>query len=159
MTFQTRTVIGAVLAPLMMLAATPVLAAERTDHDPSVVEQRNTDRGTDVAIDTTAADPLRVVEPGVSDRTDVRRPDRVTDRVADRVSDRVVDRITDHRRCDRRDVRVEACCPDRPVDRIPERCLDDERPHDVNVRQLIWRLIKAQQWEKLWQLLHRLGVI
>jgi hypothetical protein len=43
------------------------------------------------------------------------------------------------------------------VDPQPRRCPD--RPDEFNVRQLIWRLIKAGEWRKLFHLLHRLGII
>lgn len=32
-------------------------------------------------------------------------------------------------------------------------------PEVVNVRQMIWRLIKAGEWRQLFQLLQRLGII
>lgn len=41
----------------------------------------------------------------------------------------------------------------------PRRCLHDDRPHDFDVRKLIWRLIKAGEWKKLFRLLHWLGLI
>ena len=43
----------------------------------------------------------------------------------------------------------------------PRRCLHhpNDRPHDLNVRQLIWRLIQAHEWQTLFRLLHWLGVI
>ena len=86
-------------------------------------------------------------------------PDRATDvrPVTDRARDRVTDRPTD--RCRPADFDRRVCCPDRPVDDRPERCRDDVRPHDVNLRQLIWRLIEAHEWEKLFQLLHRLHIL
>jgi hypothetical protein len=37
-----------------------------------------------------------------------------------------------------------------------DRCPSTEA---VNVRQMIWRLIKAGEWRQLFQLLHRLGII
>jgi hypothetical protein len=43
------------------------------------------------------------------------------------------------------------------VDPQPRRCPD--RPDDVNIRHLIWRLVKAGEWRKLFHLLHRLGII
>lgn len=39
----------------------------------------------------------------------------------------------------------------------PDRCPD--RPDQVNIRQLIWRLIKAGEWRMLFHLLNRLGII
>jgi hypothetical protein len=38
-----------------------------------------------------------------------------------------------------------------------ERC--QNRDGEVNVRQLIWRLINAGEWRQLFHLLHRLGII
>lgn len=59
-------------------------------------------------------------------------------------TDRVVDRQTDRHRC---------------VDFVTDRrCIDDRHPH-VNIRHLIQRLINAGEWEKLFRLLHRLGII
>lgn len=43
------------------------------------------------------------------------------------------------------------------VDPRPERCPD--RPDQVNIRQLIWRLIKAGEWRMLFHLLNRIGII
>ena len=68
-----------------------------------------------------------------------------TDRATGRVTDRVTDIVTDRYRC-----------RDAVTDR---RCLDDRHPHDVNLRALIHRLINAGEWEKLFRLLHRLGII
>jgi hypothetical protein len=78
--------------------------------------------------------------------------DRVRDRVRDREIDRrCIDRVTDRTRC----------CLDRPVDyRVPDWCRDRVPPEvDFNIRHLIWRLIHAGEWEKLFQLLHRLHII
>lgn len=85
------------------------------------------------------------------------------DRPADQKVDRVRERLTDRRPVlDRRSDRIDEPEVDGPIDRCrivdnPRRCLDDERPHDINVRHLIWRLIKAHEWEKLVRLLHWLG--
>ena len=91
-----------------------------------------------------------VDEPAVVDLVDRPvdvRPPEVTDRsteVRDREIDRVRDRETDRYRC---------------VDFVNDRrCIDDRHPH-VNVRHLIQRLIHAGEWEKLFRLLHRLGII
>ncbi len=80
-----------------------------------------------------------------------RTRDRITDRIRDRADVRCVDRVTDRIRC----------CPDRPVDyELPEWCRHHEPPEtDVNIRQLIWRLIHAGEWGKLVRLLHRLHLI
>ncbi len=37
-----------------------------------------------------------------------------------------------------------------------DRCVN---PEVVNLRQMIWRLIKAGEWRQLFQLLQRLGII
>ena len=85
-------------------------------------------------------------------------PDPVTERVTDEVTDRPTDRITD-----KVTDRVTDRPTDRPIDRCltsadnQRRCLDDHHPHDLNVRQLIWRLINAHEWQKLFRLLHWLG--
>jgi hypothetical protein len=87
---------------------------------------------------------------GVTDRvgtpTEV-EPER--DRVRTRSEVRCVDAVTDR----------PGCCPDRPVDfRVPEWCRDHEPP-EINIRQLVWRLIHAGEWEMLFRLLHRLHII
>lgn len=110
-----------------------------------------------VAAQEIATDRTGDVPPVVDDQVD-EAPDRATDRrPSDRRTDRVTDRPTD--RCRPADFDRRVCCPDQPVDDLPERCRDDERPHDVNLRKLIWRLIEAHEWEKLFRLLHRLGII
>lgn len=81
-----------------------------------------------------------------------RQQNRVADRPVDRVTDRARDRLSD--RCAEFDRLSDVCCPDRSVDRITDRC-----PDHLNVRHLIWRLIKAQEWEKLFRLLHRLHIL
>ena len=97
--------------------------------------------------------------PVVADLAADNGSDRVTDirPVTDRAGDRVTDRPSD--RCRPADFDRRVCCPDRPVDDRPDRCRDSERPLDVNLRQLIWRLIEAHEWEKLFQLLHRLHIL
>ena len=98
--------------------------------------------------------------------TDAER-DRVRDQDRTRIDERPVDRPTvePERERDRhrvRDARCSdevtdaRCCPDRVVDTA--RCRDAEPP-EVNIRKLIWRLIFAQEWRKLFQVLHRLGII
>lgn len=82
----------------------------------------------------------RVVDERVAVETVDRAVDRPVDRPVDRVSDREVDRYR---------------CVDFVTDR---RCIDDRHPH-VNLRHLIQRLINAGEWEKLFRLLHRLGII
>lgn len=95
---------------------------------------------------------------------DERGTDAVTERVTDKPADRPADKPTD--RCLQR-LTDRGCVDhrpsDHPVDRClavaenDRRCLDDHRPHDFNVRKLIWRLIHAHEWEKLIRLLHWLG--
>ena len=101
------------------------------------------------------------VHDGVSDETVEPDVDPLRDRVRDRVTDRPIDREVD--RCVQE--RVDRRCPsDHEVDRChhvadnDRRCID-HKPHDVNVRKLIWRLIHAQEWEKLFRLLLRLGIL
>ena len=105
---------------------------------------------------TTDKATVRAVE--VADRpVDVARDHRV-DRVTDRPNDEVVDRPR-HRPTDE--------ITDRPVDRCDhrrfaaahERCVDDHRDHDVNIRKLLHRLFHAGEWAELVRLLHRLGWI
>ena len=104
--------------------------------------------------DDRASDSQEVVDVATDNSSD-----RVTDirPVTDRARDRLTDRPSD--RCRPADFDRRVCCPDRPVDDRPDRCRDGERPHDVNLRQLIWRLIEAHEWEKLFQLLHRLHIL
>ncbi len=121
-----------VLAALMMvLGALPGLAREVTSDDRGAVNQVAVDRPLDRPVDVRPVDPVPVV-------------DRPVDRVQDRETDRVRDRETDGYRC---------------VDLVTDRrCIDDRHPH-VNIRHLIQRLIDAGEWEKLFRLLHRLGII
>lgn len=105
----------------------------------------------------------------VTDAVPVDKFEEATDVVSDRLDDQEVDRVratrTDHRPAvDRPSDRIIEREVDRPIDRCHprivdnlRRCLDDERPHDINVRHLIWRLIKAHEWEKLLRLLQWLG--
>jgi hypothetical protein len=83
--------------------------------------------------DRSVGDVVDVIEPTV-DRAEYTEVDR--QRVRDRETDRYwcVDVVTDRR------------------------CIDDRHPH-VNVRHLIHRLIQAGEWEKLFRLLHRLGIV
>jgi hypothetical protein len=79
-----------------------------------------------------------------ADRPADRAQAQLVDQPVDRPSDRVTDRSTDRYRC---------------VDFVTDRsCVDDRHPH-VNIRHLIQRLINAGEWEKLFRLLHRLGII
>ena len=141
------------LAVIVGLMATSLAAGAReTDRMPDsdhvdVTDSTIADRAParDVPADRPSDRPV--------DRATDRASDRVTDRPSDRVTDRPVDRVTD-RPSDHR-----------PLDRCvvvadnPRRCIDHAPEHDVNIRHLIWRLIKAQEWEKLFRLLHRLGLI
>ncbi len=86
----------------------------------------------------------RIVDARVAVETVDRTVDRPVDRPVDREIDRVRDREVDRYRC---------------VDFVTDRrCIDDRHPH-VNIRHLIQRLIHAGEWEKLFRLLHRLGII
>jgi hypothetical protein len=146
-----------VLAALMMvMGALPVLANDRlADERPAVTAtdrpvrdrpardvpvDREVDRPAepDVAqVGGTAVDgPVDLPAPSVA----VPPSDRPSDPVIDRPADREIDRYR---------------CVDVVNDR---RCIDDRHPH-VNVRHLIQRLIEAGEWEKLFRLLHRLGII
>ncbi len=91
--------------------------------------------------------------------TDERVHIEQTDRPAevDRATDRSTGQVTDRARpADRpADREVDRRCVDFVTDRS---CIDDRHPH-VNIRQLIQRLIHAGEWEKLFRLLHRLGII
>ena len=77
--------------------------------------------------------------------------------VRDQPTDRGVDRCI-QKRVDTR------CVTDHEVDKChhfadnDRRCID-HRPHDLNLRKLIWRLIHAHEWEKLFRLLLRLGIL
>jgi hypothetical protein len=129
---------------MMVAGALPSLADERAAHDravevPAVVDvvDHRSDRIVDQPVDPRASAP--VDEPAV----DSVRPE-VTDRPNDLVRDRETDRVRDRDRC---------------VDFVNDRrCIDDRHPH-VNIRHLIQRLINAGEWEKLFRLLHRLGII
>ena len=104
----------------------------------------------------------------VSDNVRDKPSDKVTDRITDRPGDKVTDRITDRptyrchprvndhpRRCVDKVPEPDRCDP-RKVDQA-RLCIDDHHPDDFNVRQQIWRLIQAHEWEKLIRLLHWLG--
>ncbi len=124
-------------------------------------------------IIATLAVGLMAALPGTALAEDATRGETVTrdhlgerplDRPVDRPTDKPIDRPTDQPtdRCIQR-LTDRPCVDDRPTDRCltaadhPRRCIEDERPHDFNVRKLIWRLIKAHEWEKLVRLLHWLG--
>lgn len=87
-----------------------------------------------------------------TDRIVDRPSDRAVDRSSDRITDRTRDRVRD--RCTEVDFVSDVCCPDQTIDRVTDRC-----HHEINLRQLIWRLIEAQEWEKLFRLLHRLHIL
>lgn len=87
--------------------------------------------------------PVRQVEVRAGADTD-RAVEPEVERPTDRPSASSVDRPVDRNRC---------------VDVVNDRrCVDDRHPH-VNLRHLIQRLIDAGEWEKLFRLLHRLGII
>ena len=121
-------------------------------------------RGGVVATDQVTDRPVDNPTDHPSDKPTDRPTDRPTDKATDRPTDKRNDRPTD--RCIQRLIDW-PCVDDRPTepptDRCltatdhPRRCVDDHRPHDLNVRQLIWRLINAHEWEKLIRLFHWLG--
>ena len=126
---------------LTMVAIMPLTAMAEDGSRDRVETDRVSDQPIDVADDRVADKVVDKARDRVDDNerdvrpvTDV-RPDRQIDREADRVTDRCHPRIVDNVR----------------------RCLHDDRPHDFNIRHLIWRLIKAHEWEKLIRLLHWLG--
>lgn len=128
----------------MAIVATMPLAALATERDAvrdQPVSDKVSDSVSDVPVDRPSDREVNKPDDRALDRTkDVRpgadvRPDRQIDREVDRITDRCHPRIVDNFR----------------------RCLHDDRPHDLNIRHLIWRLIKAHEWEKLVRLLHWLG--
>ena len=136
---------AAALAALMMVfGALPGLARDGATDD-RVVGDREVVDVVDRPVDreTEPSDHARSIDPVPVDIVD-RPSDRPVDRVRDRETDRVRDRETDRYRC---------------VDFVTDRrCIDDRHPH-VNIRHLIQRLINAGEWEKLFRLLHRLGIV
>ncbi len=122
--------------------------------------------GTALAEEGTRGDAIATDH--VTDRHVDKPVDRPTDKPTDRPTDKPVDRPTDKPvdRCDQR-LTDRRCVDDTPIDHPTDRCLavtdharrciDDEHPHDLNIRQLIWRLINAHEWEKLVRLFHWLG--
>ena len=129
--------------------------------------------GTALADDDTRGDaaPVEVESDRPADKVTDQPSDRPSDKPTDRPTDRCVQVAVDRRcvddipndRCltaaeiDRRCIDVQPtdrCVVDAVNDR---RCVDDHRPHDINIRKLIWRLIHAHEWEKLVRLLHWLG--
>ncbi|MGI9610525.1 MAG: hypothetical protein ACR2NL_09570 [Acidimicrobiia bacterium] len=106
----------------------------------SALADRGSDRGGSQPVDSAV----------VVDGSSARPADKVTDRPSGKPSDRVTDRPTD-RRVDR--------CHELVTDQLRRDCITDKRPHDLNIRQLIYRLIHAGEWAKLVRLLHWLGWI
>lgn len=97
------------------------------------------DRGSDVAVYlVTDAEPTDIARDGPADAPSVPAPDLVGDRAADRITDR----------CDLRRFAAEH-----------DDCVTDRFANDVDIRQLIHRLIHAGEWAKLVRLLNRLGWI
>ena len=134
-----RGIAVAVAALMVVFGALPGLAADRPTGERASVESidRPAERPTQ-QTDAPAIDVDQSRTDGPSDR--VSPPARPVDREVDQVTDRDVDRY----RC---------------VDVVTDRhCVDDRHPH-VNVRHLIQRLINAGEWEKLFRLLHRLGIV
>ena len=122
----------ALAALMMVFGALPGMAREGAT-DERVVGDREVVHIGDRPVESRSVEPVSV---DAVDRPSDRPVDRETDRVRDRESDR-------HR------------CVDFVTDR---RCIDDRHPH-VNIRHLIQRLINAGEWEKLFRLLHRLGIV
>ena len=133
---RNRIVAGMIVASLVVAIPMSAFADDRRPSDGATARpvEVATDRPVDVVRDHSVS--------------------RVTDRPGDRVIDRPLDRPTDE-------------ITDRPVDRCDhrrfaaahERCVDDHRDHDLNIRELIYRLIHAGEWAKLMRLLHWLGWI
>ena len=102
-----------------------------------------------VALLATSVAPALADEP----TRDVPVRDVVVDEPASDVAkDEPVDTVVD----DSVGHAVDRC---RVTDVVTDRCHAVDRPHDINYRTLIIRLIKAHEWEKLLRLLHLLGVI
>jgi hypothetical protein len=129
---------------MMVFGAMPGLAGERTSDDRVAqdapvadVSDRPVVRPSEARSDASSDRPADIAPVDIAD------PPADRSQPSDRVTDRPVDREVD-RRC---------------VDFITDRsCIDDRHPH-VNLRHLIQRLINAGEWEKLFRLLHRLGII
>ena len=142
-----RTITTALLA-IAVFAASPLSA---------LATEASVDAGVRISSDV-AVDIDRPVD-AESDRPADRETDTQTDRPSDGDIDRPTDRPSDGDidRTDETDetdeVRHRCLLTDNP-----RRCLHD-RPHDFDIRHLIWRLIKAHEWEKLFRLLHWLGWI
>ena len=137
----TRRILVAILAALLaMTTAVPAIAQDRdVARDAAVTDAPSETPQTDVVVTHPAeTDPAQ---------TDPAETDAAQDDVADRPTDRclAIDLVSD------------VCCLDRPSD--PRPCNTVDRPHDINYRLAIIRLIKAHEWEKLLRLLHFLGVI
>ena len=152
--------IAVVVAALMMvLGALPGLADDRVTDEHAQVDQidRPVERPSDRPLDRPSDRPTDSPVDRPVDRPTDRPSDGPTDQVPDRPADRPVDEVrpTD-RQVDRPvDREVDRRCVDFVTDRS---CVDDRHPH-VNIRHLIQRLINAGEWEKLFRLLHRLGII
>ena len=138
-----RLLIATLAAGLIAALPGTALGQDRAESDVTV-----TDRVSDSPID-------RPIDRPTEKPSDL-PSDKPTDRPTDKPIDRCLQPHTD-RRC------VDDKPTDRPVDRClaaadhPRRCVDHHHPHDINVRQLIWRLINAHEWEKLVRLFHWLG--
>ena len=142
------------LTPALIAALSGSALAADGEVTDVAVRDDVTDRATDEVIDL----PTDVVTDRPTDVLTDRPTDVVTDRPTDTPNDRCRQKLID-RRC------VSDRPTDRPVDRClltadhPRPCIDDHRPHDLNYRKLIWRLIHAHEWEKLVRLLHALGLL
>lgn len=141
--------IGTTMVALSMLTVMPLAASATTSERGAA-----TDRGT-AAVEADS-NPDRDERPARSDASEDGRHPEATERGPGETSDRCDRRSVDHRRgCLDRVPEADRCHP-RLIDN-PRRCIDHEPPHDIDIRHLIWRLIKAQEWEKLVRLLHHLG--
>ncbi len=146
-----RILVVLILALAAVTAGLPALAADDSRH-PAVLD----DKPVIPEPDPNLAEPAPAPEPtdqGPIDGTG-ERPHPTDEARRDGRNDRAIDVRT----CLSETERAQRCCPDRPVDRIPERC-KDHAPDQLSPRQMILRLIQNHEWEKLWQLLQRLGLI
>lgn len=168
----TRMTAVAVLATMLVPAA--ALADDQETHRDRPPAEATAQQATDrhrirVARDTEPPGPVhttdRSADPAPAPATDL-APDRNRVRLRDPAQEPTTDVAPDRDRVRERDrscadrVTDARCCPDQPADRVPEHCRDHEPPEvDVNIRKLVWRLIHAEEWEKLFRLLRRLHIV
>ena len=129
---QHKTILLGLVVALFASFPLSAVAGDRVSDRPS--DRENQQPEEEVARDEAPA--IAVTDLKVTDQ-------KVTDRPTDEV------RPTDHR----------------PLDRClhhadnPRRCVDHVTDDPINVRHLLWRLFRAQEWEKLVRLLIRLGLL